>query len=64
VITVTPKGRQLLDRIRAARRDLLAEIFLGLPQDQVQQAAGVLGLVQRHVLAAMAESGYIIDRDA
>jgi DNA-binding MarR family transcriptional regulator len=61
VITITPKGLHLLQRVRAARQELLAEIFLAQPPDRVLQAASVLGLVQQYVLAAMAESGYIVD---
>ncbi len=63
VITITLKGRQLLERIRTARQELLAEIFADAPGDQLLQAVGVLELVQKHMLAAMANAGYIVGSD-
>lgn len=60
VITITAKGRRLLDRVRSARRHLLEEVFGGIPDEQIRQAARTLQLVQQHVLDGMAEAGYIV----
>jgi DNA-binding MarR family transcriptional regulator len=60
VIAITDKGCWLLERVQAARRELLGEIFLDVADERLLQAARVLDLVQQHVLAAMADAGYII----
>lgn len=61
VIAITDKGQRLLERVSSARRGLLEEIFRDVPADRLAQAAGVLDLVQQHVLAAIAEAGYVVD---
>ncbi|BAJ26968.1 MULTISPECIES: MarR family transcriptional regulator [Kitasatospora] len=50
VIAITEEGRRALERIRSARRGLLAEAFGATPPEQLGRAADVLGLLQEHML--------------
>jgi DNA-binding MarR family transcriptional regulator len=62
IVAISEKGRRVLEQVRAVRRDLLREVFGEVPEDQLEQAAQVLLLIQRQMLDGMAESGYLIAR--
>lgn len=50
IIEITPQGREALARVRAARGELLSEIFDAVPADELGRAADVLMRVQDHML--------------
>lgn len=54
-IAITPSGRATMARVRAARRDLLAEVLDQVPTADLDRTAEVLLLVQDHMLAGMRE---------
>ncbi len=53
LISITPAGRSALATVRAARRELLAEVFADVPPSELGAAADVLIVVQEHMLAGM-----------
>ncbi|BCJ47649.1 hypothetical protein GCM10010168_20070 [Actinoplanes ianthinogenes] len=53
LIAITPAGRSALATVRAARRELLAEVFAAVPPEELGAAADVLLVVQDHMLAGM-----------
>ncbi|HEY0453431.1 MarR family winged helix-turn-helix transcriptional regulator [Actinophytocola sp.] len=55
LIGITAKGRATVAKVRAARRELLAEVFTDVPADDLEKAADVLLVVQEHMLAGMRE---------
>ncbi|WP_329500230.1 MarR family winged helix-turn-helix transcriptional regulator [Kitasatospora herbaricolor] len=57
MIAITPDGRQVLERVRAARRGLLAEAFAQAAPDELGRAADVLIRIQDHMLAGTAAAG-------
>jgi DNA-binding MarR family transcriptional regulator len=63
VIAITPHGRRVLERVRAARRDLLAQTFTQVTPDELGQAADVLIQIQDHMLAEMIAAGYVTPVD-
>ncbi|AUY52712.1 MarR family transcriptional regulator [Streptomyces sp. CB01881] len=63
LIAITPDGRRVLERVRAARCELLAEAFAQALPGELGRAADVLVRVQDHMLAAMAEAGYVTAPD-
>ncbi|WP_344668324.1 MarR family winged helix-turn-helix transcriptional regulator [Catenulispora yoronensis] len=63
VIAITPHGREVLERVRAARRELLAEAFTQVTPDELGQAADILMQVQDRMLAGMVEAGYVVAVD-
>jgi DNA-binding MarR family transcriptional regulator len=63
VLAITPHGRQVLERVRAARRDLLAEFLGDVPPGDLRLASDVLIRVQDHMLAAMADAGHVTRTD-
>jgi DNA-binding MarR family transcriptional regulator len=50
-IVITADGRAAVARVRAARRDLLSEVFAPVGTDELGLAADVLLRVQEHMLA-------------
>ncbi|GAA3300106.1 MarR family transcriptional regulator [Dactylosporangium vinaceum] len=53
MIVITDDGRRMVARVRAARLELLREIFAGIPGDRLDQVAEVLLLVEEHMLEGM-----------
>ncbi|MCM3920668.1 MarR family transcriptional regulator [Frankia sp. AiPs1] len=53
MIVITVEGRATVARVRAARRELLAQVFARVRPDELEQATGVLIRVQEHMLADM-----------
>jgi DNA-binding MarR family transcriptional regulator len=60
VISITAKGRSSLQRVRAARRDLLEELFADVSPDRLSDTADLLLLVQQHMLDGMIAAGYVV----
>ncbi|MFE3112936.1 MarR family winged helix-turn-helix transcriptional regulator [Kitasatospora indigofera] len=56
-IAITPDGRRVLERVRAARRDLLAEAFAQAAPGELGRAADVLIRLQDHMLAGITTAG-------
>lgn len=54
LIAITEAGRDVVARVRAARRALLAEVFAGTDAAELDRAAEVLLRVQAHMLAGAA----------
>ncbi|GAB3654145.1 hypothetical protein GCM10027589_12660 [Actinocorallia lasiicapitis] len=50
LVGITPEGRAVVGRVRAARRDLLAEVLSQGSDEAVDQAAAVLIRFQEHML--------------
>ena len=63
VIAITQDGRRVLERVRAARCELLAEAFTQASPDELGRAADVLIQVQDRMLAGMVEAGYVTTVD-
>ncbi|MFC1411849.1 MarR family winged helix-turn-helix transcriptional regulator [Streptacidiphilus sp. N1-12] len=59
VIAISPEGRRVLQRIRAARCELLAEALTQASPGELDRAADVLIQLQDHMLAGMVEAGYV-----
>jgi DNA-binding MarR family transcriptional regulator len=50
-ISITPKGRNVVSRVRAARQELLAEAFAQTSTEEIDRAAAILLQVQAFMLA-------------
>lgn len=57
LVSITAEGRVVMARVRAARRELLGEVFAQLPAAELEQAARVLLLVQQHMLGDARRTG-------
>jgi DNA-binding MarR family transcriptional regulator len=58
VIAISPRGREVLARVRAARCELLAEVFARTPSGELGRAADTLIRFQDHMLDGMSAAGY------
>lgn len=55
LIAITPAGRTAVEKVRAARLELLRDVFADVPSDKLDQAADVLLLIHEHMLTGMRE---------
>jgi len=58
MIAISPGGRAAVERLRAARRELLREVFGDAEVEDLEHAAALIGRIEQRILAAVGAAAH------